>query len=75
MKKIIFTALVSLAIVGFTGCTTGEDADVATKCSASGKCATSKKCVTNGKCTGNKAKDVAKKCSSSGKCAVGKCGK
>lgn len=76
MKKLIFTALVGLAMVGFTGCTTGGDAEAGAKCSASGKCASSKKCASSGKCAGDKVKkEVAKKCSASGKCAGGKCGK
>ena len=63
MKKLIFTALVGLAMVTFTGCTTGGDAGAGTKCSASGKCA------------GDKAeKAVAKKCAA-GKYTAGKCGK
>jgi hypothetical protein len=77
MKKLIFTALVGLAMVGFTGCTTGGDADAGAKCSASGKCASSKtkKCAASGKCAGDKVKKaVAKKCAA-GKCAAGKCGK
>ncbi|HIP28646.1 MAG TPA: hypothetical protein EYG82_05660 [Sulfurovum sp.] len=77
MKKLIFTALVGLAMVGFTGCTTGGDAKANSKCSASGKCAESKakKCAASGKCAADKAKVAAKKCASSGKCASGKCGK
>ena len=63
MKKLLFTALVGLAMVGFIGCTTGGDAETGTKCSASGKCA------------GDQAKTVAKKCAADGKCAGGKCGK
>ena len=70
MKKLIFTALVGLAMVGVTGCTTGGDAEAGTKCATSGKCASSKKCA------GDKVeKAVAKKCAASGKCAGGKCGK
>jgi len=66
MKNLVFTALVGLAMVAFTGCTTGGDAEAGAKCSANGKCASSKKCAANGKCA---AKKVAKKC------AAGKCGK
>ena len=66
MKKLIFTALMGLAMVGFTGCTTSSDAEAGTKCSASGKCAKDGKC---------KSKKIAKKCTASGKCAAGKCGK
>ena len=67
MKQLIFTALVGLAMVGFTGCTTGSDAQANTKakCSASGKCASGGKC-SSGKC---KSKKMSKKC------AAGKCGK
>ena len=69
MKKLIFTALVGLSMIAFTGCTTGNDASANTnnaKCSASGKCSTSGKCSS---------KKIDKKCSSSGKCSSGKCGK
>lgn len=68
MKKLIFTALVGLAMVAFTGCTTADDAKVGAKCAASGKCVSSKKCAAGGKCTGNKAK--AAKCAASGKCGA-----
>ena len=71
MKKLIFTALVGLAMVGFTGCTTGNDA-AASKCQ-SGKCDGAKKCQASGKC--GDAKKVAKKCDGAKKCAAGKCGK
>ncbi len=54
MKKLIFSSLVGLALVAFTGCTDSSDAEVA-KCQ-SGKCDGAKKC------------DAAKKCASSGKC-------
>ena len=63
MKKLIFTALVGLSMIAFTGCTTGSDASANTnnaKCSASGKCSSKK---------------VTKKCAASGKCSSGKCGK
>jgi hypothetical protein len=42
MKKLIFSSLVGLALVAFTGCTTGSDAEVS-KCQ-SGKCDGAKKC-------------------------------
>ena len=71
MKKLIFSSLVGLALVAFTGCTTGNDAS-ASKCQ-SGKCDGAKKCQASGKCDG--AKKVAKKCAASGKCSSGKCGK
>lgn len=69
MKNLIFSSLVGLALVTFTGCTNGSDAgaskcDSAKKCQTSGKCGDAKKAVT--KCDG------AKKCSSS---PVAKCGK
>jgi len=64
MKKLVFTALVSLAIVGFAGCTTGNNVE-ASKCQASGKCDGAKKCQASGKC--GDAKKM-KKCASSGKC-------
>ena len=66
MKKLIFTTLVGLSMIAFTGCTTGNDASTNTKCAASGKCSASGKCA---------AKKVAKKCAASGKCSSGKCGK
>jgi len=71
MKKLIFSSLVGLALVAFTGCTTGNDAQAA-KCQ-SGKCDGAKKCQASGKC--GEAKKVAKKCASAKKCAAGKCGK
>ncbi len=58
MKKLIFSSLVGLALVTFTGCTNGSDAETA-KCQ-SGKCDGAKKC------------DGATKCDASK--AVGKCG-
>ena len=61
MKKLIFTALLGLGMVAFTGCTNSNDAEAsASKCAASGKC--------------DSAKKVTKKCAA-GKCAAGKCGK
>lgn len=60
MKKLIFTSILGLALVAFTGCTTSNDTNMGVKCSASGKC--------------DSAKKVAKKCAA-GKCAGGKCGK
>jgi len=67
MKKLIFTALVGLAMVAFTGCTTGSDAETS-KCQ-SGKCQTAQKCDA-GKCQAGKCKGApsAKKCAASGKC-------
>ena len=73
MKKLIFSSLVGLALIAFTGCTTGDDAEAGMKCQA-GKCQT-------GKCKG--APDTAKKCGTSkcgdakkvvAKCSGGKCG-
>ena len=71
MKKLIFASILGLALVAFTGCTTGNDANAGMKCQA-GKCQTgkskdAKKCAASGKC--GSAKKVAKKC------AAGKCGK
>ena len=71
MKKLIFSSLVALALVAFTGCTTGNDAEAA-KCQ-SGKCDGAKKCQASGKC--GDAKKVAKKCASAKKCSSAKCGK
>ncbi len=59
MKSLIFSTLVGLALVSFTGCTTNGDAEVS-KCQ-SGKCE-------SGKCKGAKKCDGAKKCASSKKC-------
>ncbi len=60
MKNLIFSSLVGLALLAFTGCTKGNDAE-ATKCQ-SGKCEGAKKCA------GDKKSDAAKKCDSSAKC-------
>lgn len=73
MKKLIFSSLVGLALIAFTGCTTGNDAAAGAKCSASGKCAGDKKVAQKcaaGKCAAGKCKGApkAKKCASSGKC-------
>ena len=68
MKKLIFSSLVGLALIAFTGCTTGDDAEAAAKCSSS-KCQGDKqttKCGTSSKC-GDAKKVVAK-------CSGGKCG-
>ena len=65
MKKLIFSSLVGLALVAFTGCTNGSDASSGTKCSGTSKCDGASKC------DGNK---VAKKCDSASS-AVEKCGK
>jgi len=69
MKKLIFSSLVGLALIAFTGCTTSGDAQAGAKCSSS-KCQGDKrtsKCGTNSKC-GDAKKVVAK-------CSGGKCGK
>ena len=63
MKKLIFSSLVGLALVAFTGCTNGSDAATDAKCSASSKCDGAAKCD---------ASKTAKKCAA-GKCAAGKC--
>jgi len=60
MKNLIFSSLVGLALIAFTGCTHGNDAEAA-KCQ-SGKCEGAKKCA------GDKKSDTAKKCDSSAKC-------
>ena len=62
MKKLLFTAILGLAVVAINGCTTGNDA-AAQKCQA-GKCQV-------GKCAGAP-KKAALKCAP-GKCAAGKC--
>lgn len=59
MKKLIFSVLVGLALVAFTGCTNGSDAG-ASKCQA-GKCDSAKKCD-------SAAKETSSKCQASGKC-------
>lgn len=61
MKKIIFSSLIGLALVAFTGCTNSDNAEAEAKCSASSKCDGATKC------SGDKAKEVATKCDSSGK--------
>ena len=53
MKKLIFSSLIGLALVAFTGCTNGSDVEE-TKCQS-------------GESDGAKKSDDAKKCSS-GKC-------
>ncbi len=68
MKKLLFSSIVGVALIMLTGCTTGNDVQSSTKCSADGKGSTAKKCQANGKCAGDKAKNVAKKCSADGKC-------
>ena len=65
MKKLIFSSLVGLALIAFTGCTNGSDA-AASKCQA-GKCDSAKKCDGASKCSADKAKETAKKCQVSGK--------
>jgi len=67
MKNLVFTALVGLAMVGFTGCT--NSADAAPKCQ-SGKCDGAKKCDSTKKC--GDAKKEAKKCDGAKKCAGAK---
>ncbi len=67
-KKLIFSSLVGLALIAFTGCTTGGDAEAEAKCSSS-KCQGDKKttkCGTSSKC--GDAKKVVAKCSG-GKCS------
>ncbi len=64
MKKLIFSSLVGLALVAFTGCTDKSGVEADAKCSASSKCSGDK----TTKCSGDKAKKVATKCSTSGKC-------
>ncbi|RUM71019.1 MAG: hypothetical protein DSZ12_04700 [Sulfurovum sp.] len=66
MKKLVLTALIGFAMVGFTGCTQSNDAKVNTKCAANGKCASGNKCKT---------KKMTKKCAANGKCSAGKCNK
>jgi len=57
MKKVVFTALVGLSLIGFTGCMSGI---------MGGKCMGSSKCESSGKC--GDSTDEEKKCASSGKC-------
>lgn len=79
MKKWLFTVLVGLAMVGFTGCTSGSNAGAnvaGATCSTPGctsceKCEakkTTQKCQSKGKCAGDMEKKSGKKCKSSGKC-------
>lgn len=63
MKKLIFSSIIGLALIAFTGCTNGNDADTGAKCQSS-KCQSNK--AKSSKCSGDK-KSTAK-CSSSGKC-------
>jgi len=63
MKKLLFSSIVGLALIAFTGCTHGSDADAGAKCQ-SGKCQSDK--AKSSKCAGDK-KSTAK-CASSGKC-------
>jgi len=67
MKKILFGSLVGFALIALSGCTSGSEAEVASKCQA-GKCDSAKKCATSGKCAGDMAKKAGKKCKASGKC-------
>ncbi len=50
MKKLIFSSLVGLALVAFTGCTNGSDVG-ASKCQSG-------KCDGAAKCSGDKAKEA-----------------
>ena len=59
MKKLIFSSLMGLALLAFTGCTNGSDAGTS-KCQ-SGKCDGAKKCDAA-------AKEATTKCQASGKC-------
>jgi len=61
MKKLIFGSLLGFALVAFTGCTTGDDAEAGMKCQSG-------KCQSASKCSGDKAKETAAKCSASSKC-------
>ena len=63
MKKLIFSSLVGLALIAFTGCTDSNDAEAGAKCNA-GKCQTDK--AKSAKCGGDK--KAAAKCSAGGKC-------
>lgn len=67
MKNLVWSALFGLALIAFTGCTTGNNTEAGAKCSSS-KCASAKKCSAGTKCSADKAKDMATKCSA-GKCA------
>ena len=62
MKKLIFSSLIGLGLIAFTGCTKNYDAESEAKCSASSKCDGATKC------SGDKVKEVATKCSTSSKC-------
>jgi len=63
MKNLLFGALVGTALIAFTGCTNGDDAQMGAKCQ-SGKCQ-------SGKCQADKAKAKAAKCG--GKKSASKC--
>ena len=49
MKKLVFTAIVGLSLVGFTGCMSGM---MGGKCMGGDKCESSGKCASSGKCDG-----------------------
>lgn len=66
MKTLIFSSLVGLALVAFTGCTNSNEAKPEAKCQ-SGKCDSAKK--ESKKC--DSAKKESKKCQASGKCSSG----
>ena len=62
-KKLIFSSLVGLALIAFTGCTKADNVETTAKCSSS-KCQGDKKtskCGTSSKC--GDAKKVVAKCS------------
>jgi uncharacterized low-complexity protein len=62
MKKLIFSSLLGLALIAFTGCTDSNNAEVAAKCNA-GKCQADK--AKSAKCGGDK--KASAKCSAGGK--------
>ena len=55
MKNLLFSSLLGLALIAFTGCTKGNNTDAGAKCSSASKCSgdkNSKKCSTGIKCGG-----------------------
>jgi len=74
MKTLLFSSIMALGLMAFTGCTHSGDATPAKcsakKCDASKKCDATKKCAMAKKCNASKKEKTAKKCDS-GKCSTG----
>jgi hypothetical protein len=50
MKKLIFSSLIGLALIAFTGCTKNYDAEAEAKCSGDKAKEVATKCSTSSKC-------------------------